>query len=79
MRKRREGNKPQETLNDRGQTEGWQREVVGRWARWVMGIKEGTCDEPWVFYVSDESLNSTPEFTLHVTNWNLNKNLKKGK
>ena len=25
------------------------------------GIKEGTCDEPWVLYVSDESLNSTPE------------------
>jgi len=43
----------------------------------VMGIKEGTCDEHWVLYVSDESLNSTPE-TLHwvLTNWNLNKNLK---
>ena len=27
-----------------------------------MGIKEGTCwDEHWVLYVSDESLNSTPE------------------
>ena len=26
------------------------------------GIKEGTCyDEHWVWYVSDESLNSTPE------------------
>ena len=35
---------------------------VGGWAKWVMGIKEGTCwDEPWVSYVSDESLNSTPE------------------
>ena len=35
----------------------------GGWdgARWVMGIKEGTCDEPRVFHVSDESLNSTPE------------------
>ena len=26
-----------------------------------MGIKEGTCDEHWVLYVCDESLNSTPE------------------
>ena len=27
-----------------------------------MGIKEGTCqDEHWVLYISDESLNSTPE------------------
>ena len=27
-----------------------------------MGTKEGTgCDEYWVLYVSDESLNSTPE------------------
>ena len=31
------------------------------WAKWVMGIKEGTCDEHWVLYVSDESLNSIPE------------------
>ena len=29
-----------------------------------MGIKEGTCDEPWVLYVSDESLNSTPEMDI---------------
>ena len=29
---------------------------------WVMGIKEGTySDEHWVLYVSDKSLNSTPE------------------
>ena len=35
---------------------------MGGWAKWVMGIKEGTCwDEHWVLYVSDESLNSTPE------------------
>ena len=35
---------------------------------WVMGIKGGTCDEHWVLYVSDESLNSTPETNtaLHV-------------
>ena len=34
-----------------------------------MGTKEGTCwDEHWVLYVSDESLNSTPEaiITLDV-------------
>ena len=44
-----------------------------------MGIKEGTCwDGHWVLYVSDESLNSTPETdtTLYV-NLNLNKSLKK--
>ena len=38
------------------------REVGGRCARRMMGIKEGICcDEHWVLYVSDESLNSTPE------------------
>ena len=33
-----------------------------------MGIKEGTCDEHQVLYVSDESLNSTTEtnITLYV-------------
>ena len=60
--KRREENKPQETLNDREQS--WWREVGGRWARWVTGIKEGTCDDHWVFYVSDESLNSIPETNI---------------
>ena len=41
-------------------------EGVGeRWARWVMGIKEGTCyNEHWVLYVSDESLNSTSETNI---------------
>ena len=41
----------------------------GEWAKWVMGTKEGTCCvEPWVLYVGDESLNSTPEtnITLYV-------------
>ena len=46
-----------------------------RWAKWVMGMKEDTCcDEPWVSYVSDESLNASPETNiLHsmLTNWNL--------
>ena len=61
----REGNKPQETLNDREQTEGCWREVGGRWARWVMGAKEGACcDEHWVLNVSDEPLSSTPETNI---------------
>ena len=34
----------------------------GGWARWLMAIKEGTCyNEHWVLYISNESLNSTPE------------------
>ena len=37
------------------------REVGGGWAKWVIDIKEGTCDEHWVPYVRDESLSSTPE------------------
>ena len=41
-----------------------------------MGTKECTCDEHRVFYVSVESTNSTPETSM-LTNWNLNKNLKK--
>ena len=37
------------------------------WAKWVMGI-ESTCEEHWVLYVSDESINSVPEtnITLYV-------------
>ena len=38
--------------------------MSGGWARWVMGIKEGTCDEHGVLYVSDESLNSPPEANI---------------
>ena len=38
----------------------------GGWARWVTGIKEDTCDEYWVLYVSDESLNSTPETNIDL-------------
>lgn len=36
----------------------------GGWASWVIGIEEGTCDEHWVLYVSDESLNPTPEISI---------------
>ena len=42
---------------------------MGGWAKWMMGIKEGTCGgEHWVFYVNDESLTSAPEtiITLYV-------------
>ena len=30
------------------------RELRGGWAKWVRGIKEGTCDEHWALYVNDE-------------------------
>ena len=36
----------------------------GRWAIWVMGTEEGTCDEHWVWYVSDELLNPVPETNI---------------
>ena len=29
-----------------------------------MGFKEGTCDEPWVMYGSDELLCCTPETNI---------------
>ena len=32
--------------------------------RWVMGMKEGTCDDHWVLYVSDESVNSAPKTSI---------------
>ena len=40
--------------------------LEGRWeggcGNWMMDIKEGTwCDEHWVFYATDELLNSTSE------------------
>ena len=40
---------------------------MGR-GKWVMGIKEDTYDEHWLLYVSDESLNISPEtnITLYV-------------
>ena len=41
-------------------------EVGGRWAKWVMGVKEDTCDEHWLLYVSDELLNYTPETNITI-------------
>ena len=29
-----------------------------------MDIKKDTCEEHWVLYISDESLNSTPETNI---------------
>lgn len=44
--------------------------VGGGCARWMMGIKQGTCDECWVLHVNDELLNSTLEtnIALFATN-----------
>lgn len=33
----------------------------------MMGIREGTCGDNWVLYVSDEPLNSTPETSIGYT------------
>ena len=44
-----------------------------------MEIKDYTCDEHWVLYVSVESLYSTPETNILYVNRNLNKNLEKTK
>ena len=44
-------------------------EVDGGWAKKMIGFKEGSsCDEPWMLYISDESLNFIPEanITLYV-------------
>ena len=44
----------------------------------MIGIKEDSCDEHWMLYVGDESLNCTPEPNVMLyVNWNFNKNLKK--
>ena len=54
------------TLKYREQTEGgWQGVGSGGRAKGVRGTKEGTYrDEPWVLYVSDESLNFIPEIII---------------
>ena len=45
-----------------------------------MNIKEGTWDEHWVLYVSDKSLNSTPETNIALyANQSLNKTLRQTK
>ena len=41
---------------------------MGRWVKWVMGIKEGTCDEHPALYGRIKTLYCTPEIdiTLYV-------------
>ena len=58
------------SLNDREKkSEGSGREMGQLGARWGTCIKKSTCcDEHWVLYVRDESLNSTheSEYALYV-------------
>ena len=64
----REGGKPSEALKYREQTEG----ARGWQGKQVMGTEEGTSwDEPWAFYLSDASRESTPKtkstlYTVYV-------------
>ena len=42
---------------------------LGGWGSWVMGIKEGMCcDEHWVLYAANESLNTTSKTNDTVAN-----------
>ena len=61
--KEKSGNKLHVSLNDREKkSEGSWREMGQLGARWGTCIKKSTCcDEHWVLYVRDESLNSTHE------------------
>ena len=50
---------------------------MGGWARGARGIRQDTCwDEHWVFYVGDESLESSSEIIIALYA-NLDVNLKK--
>ena len=52
----------------------------GGWVKRVIVIKEGLCDEHWLLYINDESLNFKPDSNITLyANQNLNKNLKKTK
>ena len=51
-----------QTLNYREQR--FWRGGGGGCVKWVTGIKEVTCDEHWVLYVSNESLNSTTKTNI---------------
>ena len=58
----RGGDTPRETMDSGKQTVGFRGQGVGEWDRPVMGIKEGTCcDEYWVLYATNESLNLISE------------------
>ena len=41
--------------------------VVRERGKWVMGIEEGTWDEHWGLYVSDEPRESTPKTRAYFT------------
>lgn len=71
---RREGSKPLRLWRTNWRVAGGA--VGGGWINWMMGITEGTCDEHWMLYVSDESLLK-PILRCMLINWNLNKILKK--
>ena len=75
----REGDKVQETLKYREQTEGgW---GLGERGKWVMGIEEGTYwDEHWVLHVSlGESTPKTKStlYALYVSQFDNKLYLKK--
>ena len=65
--KKTEANQKTDSLNYREHIEDYWR--GGGWGDGlrVMGIKEDTCDEHWVIYVSDESRNSKPETNIAVS------------
>ena len=51
------------------ETEGFRGKEGERRGNWVMGIKEGKCcDEHWVFYGTNELLNTTSKtnYVLYV-------------
>ena len=72
-KKEREGNHKRLLMMENKQ--GWWSGGWG-WAKWVLGNKEGTCDdEHWMLYVSDGSFYSTPETNIALyVNLDLNKN-----
>ena len=53
-----------QTFNYREQTDGCQRGGEWGWVKLVMEIKEVTCDEHRLLYVSEESPSSTPETSI---------------
>ena len=62
------GQTKKQPLKYRKQTDGYRgRDGWWGWVKQLMGIKERTCDEHEVFYVSVESLNCTPRTNTTVT------------
>ena len=67
MREKRERQTKKQTLNYR-ELMATRRRCLGDWAKQMMGIKEGTCEEYWVIYGKVESLYCKPEtnITLYI-------------